>query len=99
MVFTHDGKEEPYSEYFYRRATLLRPDHLPKDAPIDAVRSKFEAEQLVRSREGLERLLEDPHPLVRLIARSALALNRSGGGPSIGQRPLLGDKQLRFNLR
>jgi L-aspartate oxidase len=34
---------------------------------------------IVRSREGLEKLLEDPHPLVRLIARSALAREESRG--------------------
>ena len=34
---------------------------------------------IVRSSEGLSRLLEDPHPLVRLIARSALARRESRG--------------------
>ena len=34
---------------------------------------------IVRSREGLSRLLEDPHPLARLIARSALARTESRG--------------------
>jgi L-aspartate oxidase len=34
---------------------------------------------IVRSREGLTRLLSDPHPLARLIARSALARNESRG--------------------
>jgi L-aspartate oxidase len=34
---------------------------------------------ILRSREGLERLLEDPHPLARLIARSALAREESRG--------------------
>jgi len=34
---------------------------------------------VVRSSEGLTRLLEDPHPLVRLIARSALARRESRG--------------------
>jgi succinate dehydrogenase/fumarate reductase flavoprotein subunit len=34
---------------------------------------------VVRSSEGLSRLLEDPHPLVRLIARSALARRESRG--------------------
>ena len=34
---------------------------------------------LERSGEGLTRLLDDPHPLVRLIARGALARNESRG--------------------
>jgi L-aspartate oxidase len=34
---------------------------------------------IVRTREGLSRLLEDPHPLARLIARSALAREESRG--------------------
>jgi L-aspartate oxidase len=34
---------------------------------------------IVRSREGLERLLQDAHPLARLIARSALAREESRG--------------------
>jgi aspartate oxidase len=34
---------------------------------------------IVRSREGLERLLEDAHPLARLIGRSALAREESRG--------------------
>jgi L-aspartate oxidase len=34
---------------------------------------------IVRSSEGLSRLLEDPHPLVRLIARCALARRESRG--------------------
>ena len=34
---------------------------------------------IVRSAEGLSRLLDDPHPLVRLIARCALARTESRG--------------------
>jgi L-aspartate oxidase len=34
---------------------------------------------IVRSREGLGRLLQDSHPLARLIARSALAREESRG--------------------
>jgi L-aspartate oxidase len=34
---------------------------------------------IVRSGEGLERLLEDPHPLARLIASCALARTESRG--------------------
>jgi L-aspartate oxidase len=37
---------------------------------------------IVRSREGLGRLLEDAHPLARLIARSALAREESRGAHS-----------------
>jgi L-aspartate oxidase len=33
----------------------------------------------VREREGLERLADDPHPLARLIASSALAREESRG--------------------
>jgi L-aspartate oxidase len=36
----------------------------------------------MRSREGLERLLRDPHPLARLIARSALTREESRGAHS-----------------
>ncbi len=34
---------------------------------------------IVRTRDGLERLLDDPHPLARLIARCALAREESRG--------------------
>jgi L-aspartate oxidase len=34
---------------------------------------------LVRTREGLERLLDDPYPLARLVARCALARQESRG--------------------
>jgi L-aspartate oxidase len=34
---------------------------------------------IVRSREGLGRVLQDPHPLARLIARSALAREETRG--------------------
>jgi L-aspartate oxidase len=34
---------------------------------------------IVRDRDGLERLLDDPHPLARLIARAALAREESRG--------------------
>ena len=34
---------------------------------------------LVRDREGLERLLDDPHPLARLVARCALLREETRG--------------------
>ncbi|MGH2902839.1 MAG: L-aspartate oxidase, partial [Solirubrobacteraceae bacterium] len=34
---------------------------------------------IVRSAEGLRRLLDDPHPLARLLARGALARTESRG--------------------
>ena len=34
---------------------------------------------LVRDREGLERLLDDPHPLARLVARCALQREETRG--------------------
>jgi L-aspartate oxidase len=42
---------------------------------------------IVRSREGLERLLVEPHPLVRMIARSALAREESRGAHSRTDHP------------
>jgi L-aspartate oxidase len=63
---------------------------------------------IVRSREGLERLLEDSHPLARLIARCALARTESRGAhrrldhperdPELDHRHVLvsGDEQIRW---
>jgi L-aspartate oxidase len=42
---------------------------------------------IMRSREGLERLLTQPHPLVRMIARSALARAESRGAHSRTDHP------------
>ncbi len=42
---------------------------------------------IVRSEEGLSRLLEDPHPLARLIARCALARTESRGAHQRSDRP------------
>ena len=42
---------------------------------------------IVRSGEGLTRLLESPHPLVRLIARSALARTESRGAHQRSDHP------------
>jgi L-aspartate oxidase len=44
---------------------------------------------IVRSAAGLERLLEDPHPLARLLARSALARTESRGAHQRADRPEL----------
>ncbi|MBJ7330835.1 MAG: FAD-dependent oxidoreductase [Solirubrobacteraceae bacterium] len=42
---------------------------------------------LVRTREGLERLLDDPHPLARLIAACALGREESRGAHSRADHP------------
>lgn len=42
---------------------------------------------LVRSREGLERLLDDPHPLARLIAACALGREESRGAHTRADHP------------
>jgi aspartate oxidase len=42
---------------------------------------------IVRSAEGLSRLLDDPHPLARAIARCALARNESRGAHQRSDRP------------
>jgi L-aspartate oxidase len=42
---------------------------------------------IVRSREGLERLLAEPHPLARMIARSGLAREESRGAHSRTDHP------------
>ncbi len=44
---------------------------------------------IVRSAEGLEHLLEDPHPLARLLAHSALARTESRGAHQRADRPEL----------
>jgi L-aspartate oxidase len=44
---------------------------------------------IVRSAAGLERLLEDPHPLARLLARSALARTESRGAHQRSDDPQL----------
>ena len=42
---------------------------------------------IVRTQEGLSRLLEDPHPLARLIARCALARTESRGAHQRADHP------------
>ncbi len=54
-------------------------------AGIAVVTSELRAEMwreagLVRDAAGLERLVRSPHPLARLIAKSALARRESRGG-------------------
>jgi L-aspartate oxidase len=44
---------------------------------------------IVRSAEGLRRLLDDAHPLARLLARSALARTESRGAHQRSDRPAL----------
>jgi len=44
---------------------------------------------IVRSAAGLERLLDDPHPLARLLARSALARTESRGAHQRSDHPQL----------
>ncbi len=44
---------------------------------------------IVRSDAGLERLLDDPHPLARLLARGALARTESRGAHQRSDRPEL----------
>lgn len=49
-------------------------------APSEATRAALSAYAgIVRSRAGLVRLLDEPHPLARLIGRSALAREESRG--------------------
>jgi L-aspartate oxidase len=44
---------------------------------------------IVRSREGLERLLDDPHPLARLVAACALRREESRGAHQRADHPAL----------
>jgi L-aspartate oxidase len=72
----HAGLDEPA-----RGPALDRP---PPAAPlVRPARATQEAlwrdAGIVRTREGLERLLEDPHPLARLIAAGALRREESRG--------------------
>jgi L-aspartate oxidase len=62
-------------------------DHVAPPPPLPALPVPTAASRaalwrdagLVRTREGLERLLEDPHPLVALVAAHALAREESRG--------------------
>jgi L-aspartate oxidase len=77
---------------------LARLRELP--APASAERSTRAAlwrdAGIVRTREGLERVLEDPHPLARLIARCALARSESRGAHLRAEHP---ERDPRFDLR
>ena len=50
----------------------------------------------MRSEEGLSRLLDDPHPLARLIARCALARTESRGAHLRADHP---ERDPRFDPR
>jgi L-aspartate oxidase len=54
---------------------------------------------VVRSAEGLQRLLDDPHPLARLIARCALAREESRGAHLRSDRPGLDPALDRLHVR
>lgn len=61
------------------------PSPVPPSATRDAL---WRCAGLQRRREGLEQLLEDPFPLARLIARSALAREESRGAHQRGDCPV-----------
>jgi len=66
------------------REPLVEPGTPPRPAPLELPsRETREAlwrdAGLARSREGLERLLEDEHPLARIVARCALLREETRG--------------------
>jgi L-aspartate oxidase len=71
---------------FGRRAGLaaldgprLASDGAPTAAAADPGTALWHDAGLIRSREGLTRLLDSPHPLVRLVAACGLAREESRG--------------------
>ncbi len=57
----------------------LRALPTPPTAGVDTRAALWRDAGIVRTQEGLTRLLADPHPLARLVARCALARNESRG--------------------
>jgi L-aspartate oxidase len=62
-----------------RELTVLRALPAPPVAEASTRAALWRDAGIVRSEEGLNRLLDDPHPLARLIARCALARTESRG--------------------
>jgi L-aspartate oxidase len=64
---------------------------LPRPAPVtrETRAALWRDAGVVREAGGLERLLDDPHPLARLIARCALAREESRGAHLRADRPSL----------
>jgi L-aspartate oxidase len=64
------------------------PEAIPRPFPSEATRAAlWELAGIERSAHGLEQLLDDPLPLARLIAASALAREESRGAHQRGDRP------------
>jgi L-aspartate oxidase len=69
----------------HARAPAPGPSPVPPAATRDAL---WRLAGIERTREGLEQLLEDPFPLARLIAASALAREESRGAHQRGDFPV-----------
>jgi L-aspartate oxidase len=68
---------------------LSRPEPGPSPVPpADTREALWRCAGLQRSREGLEQLLDDPFPLARLIARSAIAREESRGAHQRSDAPV-----------
>jgi L-aspartate oxidase len=79
-------EREPASE---RELARLRAASAPPPADRAAREALWRDAGIERTREGLERLLDAPHPLVPLIARSALARGESRGAHQRRDHPSL----------
>lgn len=75
------AREQPGSTESERERALrtLRELPPPPAAEVSTREALWRDAGVVREREGLERLLANPHPLARLIARCALARTESRG--------------------